>query len=58
MAAEYSRELSVKVFSAQKRLVELGWRMGQNSGCTNVEVRIKSGWKIVEADQNLEETRN
>jgi len=34
------------------------WRPSdrQNSGRTNVEVRIKSGWKIVEADQNLEET--
>jgi len=26
-------------------------------GRTNVEVRMKSDWKIVEADQNLEETR-
>jgi hypothetical protein len=32
MAAEYSRELSVKVFNAQKRLVELGWRMGSIPG--------------------------
>jgi len=28
----------------------------QNSGRTNVEAQIKSGWKIVEADKNLEET--
>jgi hypothetical protein len=36
-----------------------GWRPSdrQNSGRTNVEVRIKSDWKIIEADQNLEETR-
>ncbi len=36
-----------------------GWRCSdrQTSGRTNVEVR-KSGWKIAEADQDLEETRN
>jgi hypothetical protein len=36
-----------------------GWRCSdrQNSGRTNVEVRIKGDWKIVKADQNLEETR-
>ena len=28
MAAEYSRELSVKVFSGQCRLIELGFRQG------------------------------
>src|SRR6516225_10358388 len=35
-----------------------GWRPSdrQNSWRTNFEVRIKSDWKIVEADQNLEET--
>jgi hypothetical protein len=32
MAAEYSRELGVKVFGAQKRLAELGFRMGGTPG--------------------------
>ena len=32
MAAEYSRELSVKVFGAQKRLAQLGFRMGGIAG--------------------------
>ena len=32
MAAEYSRELSVKVFAGQKRLIELGFRQGGPSG--------------------------
>jgi DNA invertase Pin-like site-specific DNA recombinase len=31
-AAEYSRDLSVKVFAAQRRLVELGYRQGGQSG--------------------------
>jgi hypothetical protein len=31
MAAEYSRELSVKVFSGQCHLIELGFR--QEAGC-------------------------
>ncbi len=31
-AAEYSRDLSVKVFAAQRRLVELGFRQGGRSG--------------------------
>jgi DNA invertase Pin-like site-specific DNA recombinase len=31
-AAEYSRELSVKVFNAQRRLVELGYRQGGQAG--------------------------
>ncbi len=32
MAAEYSRELSVKVFSGQCRLIELGFHQGQPAG--------------------------
>jgi DNA invertase Pin-like site-specific DNA recombinase len=32
MAAEYSRELGVKVFGAQKRLAQLGFRMGGTPG--------------------------
>lgn len=32
MAAEYSRELSVKVFAGQKRLIELGFRQGGPPG--------------------------
>lgn len=32
MAGEYSRELSVKVFAGQCRLVELGYRQGGNPG--------------------------
>jgi hypothetical protein len=32
MAAEYSRELSVKVFSGQSRLIELGFRQGGPAG--------------------------
>lgn len=32
MAAEYSRELSVKVFSGQCRLIELGFRQGGPAG--------------------------
>jgi DNA invertase Pin-like site-specific DNA recombinase len=32
MAAEYSRELSVKVFSGQCRLIELGFRQGGLAG--------------------------
>src|SRR6202043_1445265 len=32
MAAEYSRELSVKVFSGQCRLIELGFRQGGPPG--------------------------
>jgi len=32
MAAEYSRELGVKVLSAQKRLAQLGFRMGGTPG--------------------------
>jgi DNA invertase Pin-like site-specific DNA recombinase len=32
MAAEYSRELSVKVFSGQCRLIELGFRQGESAG--------------------------
>lgn len=32
MAAEYSRELSVKVFSGQCRLIELGFRQGVRPG--------------------------
>jgi DNA invertase Pin-like site-specific DNA recombinase len=32
MAAEYSRELSVKVFAGQSRLVELGYRQGGLAG--------------------------
>lgn len=32
MAAEYSRELSVKVFSGQCRLIELGFRQGGSAG--------------------------
>jgi hypothetical protein len=31
-AAEYSRELSIKVFNAQRRLVELGYRQGGAAG--------------------------
>jgi DNA invertase Pin-like site-specific DNA recombinase len=31
-AAEYSRDLSVKVFAAQRRLVELGFRQGGRAG--------------------------
>ena len=33
MAAEYSRELSVKVFAGQSRLTELGFRQGGTAGC-------------------------
>ena len=33
MAAEYSRELSVKVFAGQSRLTELGFRQGGVAGC-------------------------
>jgi hypothetical protein len=32
MAAEYSRELFVKVFSGQCRLIELGFRQGGPAG--------------------------
>jgi len=32
MAGEYSRELSAKVFSGQKRLIELGYRQGGPAG--------------------------
>lgn len=32
MAAEYSRELSVKVFSGQCRLIKLGFRQGRPAG--------------------------
>ena len=32
MAAEYSRELSAKVFAGQARLIELGFRQGGNAG--------------------------
>jgi DNA invertase Pin-like site-specific DNA recombinase len=32
MAAEYSRELSKKVFIGQKNLIELGWRQGGSAG--------------------------
>jgi hypothetical protein len=32
MAGEYSRELSVKVFAGQCRLIELGYRQGGNAG--------------------------
>src|SRR3954463_8029751 len=32
MAGEYSRELSVKVFSGQRRLIELGYRQGGPAG--------------------------
>lgn len=32
MAAEYSRELSVKVFAGQCRLIELGYRQGGPAG--------------------------
>ena len=32
MAGEYSRELSVKVFAGQCRLVELGYRQGGAAG--------------------------
>lgn len=32
MAAEYSRELSVKVFAGQSRLIEMGYRQGGPSG--------------------------
>jgi DNA invertase Pin-like site-specific DNA recombinase len=32
MAAEYSRELSVKVFSAQRRLAKMGYRQGAVAG--------------------------
>lgn len=32
MAAEYSRELSVKVFAGQKRLIEMGFRQGGPPG--------------------------
>jgi DNA invertase Pin-like site-specific DNA recombinase len=32
MAAEYSRELSVKVFSGQCRLIKLGFRQGGSAG--------------------------
>jgi DNA invertase Pin-like site-specific DNA recombinase len=33
MAAEYSRELSVKVFAGKSRLIELGFRQGGTAGC-------------------------
>src|SRR5207245_11638959 len=33
MAGEYSRELSVKVFAGQCRLIELGFRQGGPPGC-------------------------
>src|SRR5205823_5590411 len=32
MAGEYSRELSVKVFAGQRRLIELGYRQGGPAG--------------------------
>jgi hypothetical protein len=32
MASEYSRELSVKVFAGQCRLIELGFRQGGHAG--------------------------
>jgi DNA invertase Pin-like site-specific DNA recombinase len=32
MAGEYSRELSVKVFAGQRRIVELGYRLGSHPG--------------------------
>jgi DNA invertase Pin-like site-specific DNA recombinase len=32
MAAEYSRELSVKVFTGQKRVAEMGYRIGGHAG--------------------------
>ena len=32
MAAEYSRELSVKVFEGQRRIAELGYRLGGSAG--------------------------
>jgi len=32
MAGEYSRELSVKVFTGQCRLIELGYRQGGSPG--------------------------
>src|SRR5262249_12923468 len=33
MAAEYSRELSIKVFAGKARLTELGFRQGGTAGC-------------------------
>jgi DNA invertase Pin-like site-specific DNA recombinase len=44
MAAEYSRELSVKVFAGQARLTELGFRQGGQAGY---------GFRRLLVDQNL-----
>src|ERR1700689_847372 len=55
MAAEYSRELSVKVFSGQCRLIELGFRQGGAAGYGlrrmlvdqngDVKAELSRGWK-------------
>ena len=43
MAGEYSRELSVKVFAGQCRLIELGFRQGGAAGFGPVPVLFRSG---------------
>ena len=45
MAGEYSRELSVKVFAGQCRLVELGFRQGGMAGYGLRRMRIDQGGK-------------
>jgi len=62
MAAEYSRELSVKVYEGQRRLSELGFKMGGAPGyglrCELVSVdgkrrrKLKTGeWKSITTDR-------
>lgn len=40
MAGEYSRELSVKVFAGQCRLVELGYRQGAGASCPHQDHQL------------------
>ena len=43
MAGEYSQELCVKVFTGQRRLIELGYRQGGESGFGLRRVLIDEG---------------
>lgn len=44
MAGEYSRELSVKVFAGQRRLIELGYRQGGPAGVRVAPTIDRSEW--------------
>lgn len=48
MAGEYSRELSVKVFAGQSRLIELGFRQGSAAGLGLCRVPVNERGEIKE----------